>query len=202
MVRPPKPPKTDDPIDQSPLARGGADPQSLKRALRLIRWLSVAAVVVALVSAWHIAGAETLQGRVVGIHDGDTVTVVDTNRQQYKIRLAGIDAPESKQAYGSRSKQNLSKWLYNRQVIVKWNKRDRYGRTVGVVLVDGHDVNLEQVRAGMAWWYRQYAKEQTLPDRQAYELAENEAKAAKRGLWSDLEAVPPWAWRREKRVSR
>jgi micrococcal nuclease len=93
----------------------------------------------------------------------------------------------------------VGKGLYNRQVTVEWNKRDRYGRTVGVVLVDGHDVNLEQVRAGMAWWYRQYAKEQTPSDRQLYELAENDARAAKRGLWADNEPVPPWEWRRSPR---
>ena len=73
-----------------------------------------------------------------------------------------------------------------------------YSRTVGVVLVNGHDVNLEQVRAGMAWWYRQYAKEQTPDDRQLYELAENEARVATRGLWADPQPVPPWDWRRAK----
>jgi len=148
------------------------------------------------------AEAGTLTGRVVGVHNGDTITVLDANRQQYKIRLAGIDAPEANQAYGSRSKQNLSKWVYNRQVIVEWNKRDRYGRTVGVVLVDGHDVNPKQVRAGMAWWYRQYAKEQTPDDRQLYELAENDARAAKRGLCADPQPVPPWEWRRQGRNVR
>ena len=146
-----------------------------------------------------IAQADTLSGRVVGVHDGDTITVLDANRTQHKIRLAGIDAPELKQAFGSRSKQNISKWVYNRQVIVDWNKRDRYGRTVGIVLVDGHDVNLEQIRAGLAWWYRQYAKEQTPDDRQLYERAENEARAAKRGLWADANPVPPWEWRETKR---
>ena len=140
--------------------------------------------------------AATLTGRVVGVHDGDTITVLDADRQQHKIRLAGIDASESRQAFGTRSKQNLSKWVYGRQVIIEWNKRDRYGRIVGVIFVDGHDINLEQVRACMAWWYRQYAKEQTPDDRQLYEMAENEAKATKRGLWADNEPVPPWEWRR------
>ncbi len=143
------------------------------------------------------ASPASLDGRVVGVHDGDTITVLGTNKIQHKIRLAGIDAPESKQAFGSRSKQNLSKWVYKRQVIVEGDKRDRYRRTVGVVLVDGHDVNLEQVRSGMAWWYRQYAKEQTPADRQLYETAENEARAAKRGLWAGPATVPPWGWRRK-----
>ena len=153
-------------------------------------------LVAAFCSLVGIAQADTLSGRVVAVHDGDTITVLDTNRTQHKIRLAGIDAPELKQAFGSRSKQNLSRWIYNRQVIVDWNKHDRYGRMLGVVLADGHDVNLEQVRAGMAWWYRQYAKEQTPDDRQLYERAENEARAAKRGLWVDANPVPPWKWRK------
>ena len=155
-------------------------------------------LVAAFCSLVGIAQADTLSGRVVAVHDGDTITVLDTNRTQHKIRLAGIDAPESKQAFGSRSKQNLSNLIYNRQVTVNWQKHDRYGRTVGVVLVDSHDVNLEQIRAGLAWWYRQYAKEQTPNDRQLYERAENEARAAKRGLWADANPVPPWKWRRSK----
>ena len=153
-------------------------------------------LVAAFCSLVGIAQADTLSGRVVAVHDGDTITVLDTNRTQHKIRLAGIDAPELGQAFGNPSKQNLSNWVYNRQVIVDWKKRDRYGRTVGVVLVDDHDVNLEQIRAGLAWWYRQYAKEQTPDDRLLYERAENEARAAKRGLWVDANSVPPWKWRR------
>ena len=159
-------------------------------------------LVAAFCSIVGTAQADTLSGRVVAVHDGDTITVLDANRTQHKIRLTGIDAPELGQAFGNPSKQNLSKWVYNRQVIVDWNKRDRYGRTVGVVLVDGHDVNLEQIRAGLAWWYRQYAKEQTLDDRQLYELAENEARAAKRGLWADPNPVPPWEFRRQGRNAR
>ena len=142
-----------------------------------------------------IAQADTLSGRVVAVHDGDTITVLDANRTQHKIRLAGIDAPEIKQAFGSRSKQNLSNLVYNRQVTVNWQKYDRYERTVGVVLVDGRDVNLEQVRAGMAWWYRQYARNQSPADRRLYEAAENDARTAKRGLWVDANPVPPWEWR-------
>jgi endonuclease YncB( thermonuclease family) len=175
---------------------GLSDPRILKRASQLIRWITIAAVIVALVIAWHVASAETLHGRVVGITDGDRITVLDTSRQQHKIRLAGIDAPESRQAFGTRSRQNLSGLAFGKDVEVEWKKHDRYKRIVGKVLVDGHDVNLEQVRAGMAWWYRQYAKEQTSEDRQLYELAENEAKAARRGLWTDNEPVPPWDFRR------
>jgi endonuclease YncB( thermonuclease family) len=153
-------------------------------------------LVVAFCSLVGIAQADTLSGRVVAVHDGDTITVLDANLTQHKIRLAGIDAPELRQAFGSRSKQNLSNLVYNRQVTVIWQKYDRYGRTVGVVLVDGHDVNLEQVLAGMAWWYRQYARDQSPAERRLYETAENDARTAKRGLWADVNPVPPWRWRR------
>jgi endonuclease YncB( thermonuclease family) len=97
--------------------------------------------------------AETLTGRVVGVADGDTITVLDANRQQHKIRLAGIDAPEKAQPFGDRSKQNLSALVFDKQVVVESNKQDRYGRTVGKVLVNEIDANLAQVKAGMAWWY-------------------------------------------------
>jgi endonuclease YncB( thermonuclease family) len=98
------------------------------------------------------AFAATLTGRVVGVHDSGTITVLDTSRQQHKIRLSGIDATELKQGFGSRSKQNLSGVVYNKQVKVEWEKRDRYGRIVGKVTFGGRDAKLEQVRAGMAWW--------------------------------------------------
>ena len=85
---------------------------------------------------------------------------------------------------------------YRRDVIVEWHKKDPYGRLVGVVFVDGHDVNLEQVRAGFAWWYREYAREQTPEDREGYALAEKAARERKFGLWADRNPVPPWEWRK------
>lgn len=100
------------------------------------------------------------------------------------------------------SRQNLAGMVFGKDVLVEWNKLDRYGRTVVVVLVNARDVNLEQVRAGMAWWYRQYAREQTPDDRHFYERAEAEARAAKRGLWVDPAPMPPWEFRREGRNLR
>ena len=97
-----------------------------------------------------------LNGRVVGVADGDTVTVLDASRQQHKIRLMGIDAPEKRMPYGNRSKQSLSDLIFDRQVQVEYNKKDRYGRTVGKIIVDGVDANLAQIKAGMAWHYKQY----------------------------------------------
>lgn len=108
-----------------------------------------------------LARAETLDGYVVAVSDGDTITVLDAKREQYKIRLAGIDAPEKAQAFGERSKQHLAELVFNKQVTVEWDKFDRYGRTVGKVLVNGTDANLEQIKAGMAWWYEKYRKEQS-----------------------------------------
>ncbi len=143
-----------------------------------------------------IAAAETLHERVVSVADGDTITVLDSSKTQHRIRLAGIDAPERGQPFGTRSRENLAKWVFRRDVIVEWHKKDRYGRLVGVVLVDGDDVNLEQVRAGLAWWYRDYAKEQRPEDREVYELAEKAAREKKRGLWADPKPIAPWEWRR------
>lgn len=139
--------------------------------------------------------AETLTGRVVGVADGDTITVLDANRLQHKIRLAGIDAPEKAQPYGDRSKQSLSTLVFDKEVVVESNKQDRYGRTVGKVLVNGSDANLAQVKAGMAWWYRDYAKEQSVADRRLYEQAEQQAKTQRLGLWADKNPLPPWDFR-------
>ena len=137
-------------------------------------------------------------GNVVGVADGDTITVLDADKVQHKIRLTGIDAPEKKQPFGNRSKQSLSDMVFNKSVTVETVRRDRYGRELGKVLAGGKDVNLEQIRAGLAWHYKAYEREQTAADRQAYADAENEAKAAKRGLWVDPEPVPPWEWRHRK----
>jgi endonuclease YncB( thermonuclease family) len=137
-----------------------------------------------------------LAGWVVGVHDGDTITLLDAEKGRHKVRLAGIDAPELGQPFGRRSKENLSQWAFNRSVIVDWSKKDRYGRIVGKLLVDGNDVNLEQVKAGLAWWYRAYAKEQSPEDRGDYEKAEKSAQDSRKGLWGDTSPVPPWEWRR------
>jgi endonuclease YncB( thermonuclease family) len=105
----------------------------------------------------HCAWAYGVQGRVVGTSDGDTITVLDSTKNQHKIRLAGIDAPESKQAFGQASKKHMSALVFNRDVTLDCDKTDKYGREVCIVLVDGQDANLAQVRAGMAWWYRERA---------------------------------------------
>lgn len=142
--------------------------------------------------------AETITGHVVGVADGDTITVLDDTNTQHKIRLAGIDAPEKKQAFGNRSKESLSDLVFDKTVNVETEKRDRYGREIGKVLVNGQDVNLVQVERGMAWFYRQYQREQSPNDRRLYEAAEDAARADKRGLWRDADPMPPWEFRHNK----
>ena len=145
------------------------------------------------------AFSEILEGRVVAVADGDTITVLDDVRTQHKIRLAGIDAPESKQAFRHVSKQSLTEQVAGKNVEVDWDKVDRYGRKVGKVLLDSQDVNLEQMKRGMAWHYKAYEREQSVIDRKVYADAENEAKAAMRGLWADADPVPPWDFRRRQK---
>lgn len=140
--------------------------------------------------------AATIEGRVVGVADGDTVTVLDTNQVQHKVRLSGIDAPEKKQAFGQRSKESLSGLVFDKQVMVETDKTDRYGRAVGKVLVGATDANLEQITRGFAWHYKSYAREQSVNDRKLYDFAESKARAARRGLWRDAAPIPPWDFRK------
>ncbi len=133
-------------------------------------------------------------GKVVGISDGDTLTLLvpdGASFKQVKIRLGEIDTPESRQPYGERAKQALSDLVYGKEARVVVQDTDRYGRKVSRVYIGGTDVNAEMVKQGAAWVYRQYAKDQSL-----YRL-EEQAKAAKRGLWALPEAqrMPPWEWR-------
>lgn len=143
-----------------------------------------------------LAGADyprELAGKVVKVTDGDTLTVL-VDKTEHKIRLAGIDAPEAKQPFGSRAKQALSDRVFGKTVQVEVTDKDRYGRLVGVVTIDGRNVNVELVSDGMAWWYRKYA-----PGDKSLKDAEMQAKYAKRGLWADADPVPPWEWRKQPR---
>jgi len=143
-----------------------------------------------------IAHAADLSGRIVSIADGDLVTLLDAQHQQHKIRLMGIDAPESYQAFGQKSKSNLAAMVLNREVHAECSKTGTYHLQVCKILVNGVDANLEQVKAGMAWWYRDSAREQSQKDREDYEIAEFNAKSRRLGLWADKNPVPPWEWRR------
>ena len=140
--------------------------------------------------------ADTLSGQVTKVVDGDTLSSVDAAHTRYKIRLAGIDAPERKQPFGTKAKAYLLDLVGGKHVKIAWRKRDRYQRILGKVLADETDINLAMVRAGLAWWYRRYAGEQTPEDRLLYEAAEDQARSEKVGLWRDPNPVPPWAWRK------
>lgn len=128
---------------------------------------------------------------VIGITDGDTLTVLH-DRDPVKIRIAEIDAPEKKQPFGTRSKQALSDMCFGKQAEVIPQATDRYGRTVARVRCDGQDVSETQVLGGMAWVFDRY-----VTDRSLYRL-QDEAKAARRGLWVDSGPIPPWEWRKNK----
>lgn len=130
---------------------------------------------------------------VVGISDGDTLTVL-VDQRQVKVRLAEIDAPESKQPFGARSKQSLSELCFQKDAELETAGKDRYGRTIARVICDGTNANAEQVRRGMAWVYVRYAR----PASPLYAL-EAEAKSTRAGLWRDSSPVPPWDWRRAPR---
>lgn len=153
-----------------------------------------------IVGLGNAAWAQGLSGRVVGVTDGDTITLLDSSNRQHKIRLAGIDPPERGQAFGQRSRQLLSELVFNKQVMVETEKLDRYGRTVGKVVVAERDVNLALVAAGLAWHYKKYQHEQSASDRLLYAAAEQEARDDRRGLWVDPQSIPPWDWRSERRV--
>lgn len=139
--------------------------------------------------------AAQLNGKVVSIADGDTLTILDEANTQHKIRLAGIDAPEKAQPFGQKSKQTLSDCAYGKQALIEYDKKDRYGRTVGKVIVNDSDCNLRQIGLGMAWHYKKYADEQPANDRETYSMMESAARTTRRGLWNDATPMPPWDWR-------
>jgi micrococcal nuclease len=154
--------------------------------VRLLLWLVIASA-----SPLH---AEEFTGKVVGISDGDTITVLHNGRGE-KIRLSGIDCPEKRQPFGTRAKQFTSELAFGKSVSVVPMGRDRYSRTVAdVFLPDNRLLNHELVREGLAWWYRRYALENTI-----LEQLERDARKAKRGLWADKEPVPPWEWRHKQK---
>ena len=133
----------------------------------------------------------TVAHQVIGIADGDTMTVL-VDQRPVKIRLANIDAPERRQPFGTRSRQSLSELCWQKDATYETQDVDRYGRTVAVVYCNGVNVNRAQVERGMAWVYPKYNKDETLPGLQ------ERARAERRGLWADSEPVPPWEWRKRR----
>ena len=165
-----------------------------------LRSALIVAVPAALLFGAAHAGT-TIVGKVVGIQDGDTLTVLDMELTQHRIRLAGIDAPERGQAFGHKSVDHLSTLCFGMLVTAKCPKVDHYGRQVCTVVVDGKDVSLAQVTAGLAWHYKRFAHEQSAEEREAYAQAEETARMGKVGLWRDSDPMPPWEWRSLRRTT-
>ena len=157
----------------------------------------IIALILALTSCTSFA--DQLVGKVIKVTDGDTVNVLTSDFETHRIRLSGIDAPEKKQAFGSRSKQALADLIDGKTVNVEYNKLDKYQRVVGKITFNGQDVNLRQIKLGLAWHYKKYEKEQDVEDRSIYANAEYLAQRDKRGLWVDENPIEPWNYRKQKR---
>ncbi len=133
-----------------------------------------------------------VRGRVVSVHDGDTLTVL-VERHQVKVRLTDIDAPELKQPFGTRSRQSLAELCFGKEASLDVRGQDRYRRTLATVTCAGTDANAEQVRRGYAWTYTRFARADS-----PLIAIESEARRAHRGLWSERSPVAPWDWRRNR----
>jgi endonuclease YncB( thermonuclease family) len=163
-----------------------------KRNLHM-RWIAAPLILVVLAVTTH---GDEIRGKVVSIADGDTITLLDAAKVQHKIRFQGIDAPEKKQAFGTKSKEVLSEKIGEKEVVVTWKEKDRYGRILGEVMLGNRHINLEMVQDGMAWHYKQYSKSKELAN------AEDAARKAEEGLWVDKEPVPPWEFRKNEREKK
>jgi micrococcal nuclease len=150
--------------------------------------------ILAVVALWLLVGVAhaDFSGVVVSVLDGDTVDVL-VDRKPVRVRLAEIDAPEKAQAFGTRSRQTLAAAVFQQPVTVRTNGLDRYGRTIGTILVDGQSINRMMVAQGMAWVYRQYLVDRSLLD------VEAAARSGRVGLWVDPNPTAPWEWRAAKR---
>ncbi|PWF48398.1 thermonuclease family protein [Massilia glaciei] len=137
--------------------------------------------------------APAYAAEVIGIADGDTLTVLQ-DRKPVRVRLSNIDAPEKRQSFGARSRQSLSELCYGKDAIVAIQSVDRYRRPVAVVTCGGVEANRAQIERGFAWVYTKYNTNKALPELEAA------AKAERRGLWSDQDAMPPWEFRRTGRL--
>ena len=165
--------------------------------MKRVRWAAAAALFA--LGSLQTSSAYELTGRIISIADGDTVTLLDANLQQHKIRLSGIDAPERRQPFGNRSRLHLGALVFGKRVTADCPKTDRYKRAVCRIEVDGIDANLAQLEAGMAWHYKAYAREQRAPDRRRYAQAEDRARDARQGLWADRAPMAPWDFRKARK---
>ncbi|MGB2579468.1 endonuclease YncB(thermonuclease family) [Elusimicrobium simillimum] len=138
----------------------------------------------------------TVEGKVIKVSDGDTITVLNADKQQLKVRLYGIDAPETKQVYGNASRKALAAMIAGQQVTLNVLEIDQYGRSVAKVRFNDTDINRNMVEDGHAWVYTQYCK--TLGCERLEEL-QYRARQDKIGLWKDKNPTPPWTWRKNNK---
>lgn len=156
-------------------------------------------------AAWASDGASESKPLIVTlikVDDGDSFAAYDVSGQRYRIRLAGIDAPERAQPHGQISGRNLDRLLANKSIVVFKRKKDQYKRWIAKVVVDGVDVGLRQVKAGNAWHYKRFAHEQPTRERNTFSDAEDTARKARIGLWQETNPLAPWQWRRNNRKKR
>lgn len=151
------------------------------------------------------AAAEQFDAKVIGVADGDTLTVLHEDgrtKTPLRVRLSGIDAPERKQAFGAVAREQLSRLAFGKVGHLDCRTADQYGRSVCLVRVDGGDVGLRMIELGLAWHFKRYANTQPREEAASYAIAENAARASKWGLWRDVgtsaEPVPPWDWRKRR----
>ena len=156
------------------------------------------AIITLSILAFSTSNGKTIEGKVISVADGDTLTILDIKNTQHKIRLVGIDAPERRQSYGDKSRAHLASLVDQKIVRVEYSGVDRYQRTLGKVFLADFDINLEQVSSGFAWHYKLYEKEQSTDDRNEYSKAEALARESRKGLWQEEVPLPPWEFRRAK----
>ncbi len=159
--------------------------------MKIYRYLSLLTIVVSFLSFQVITN---INGKIVGVTDGDTVKLLTADLTEIKVRLEGIDCPEKNQAFGQKAKQYASDLCFGKQVKLQKTGEDKYGRTLGyIILPDGRSLNKEMVRAGYAWHYKKYNQSKELAE------LERQARATKKGLWADPNPIAPWDFRKMKK---
>ncbi len=156
---------------------------------------SVLVAIILLLAGSALCQDLVIRGRCVGVHDGDSITLLSPAHTQIKIRIAFLDAPELGQPFGYRAKQAMSELVFGKDIAVYPHTIDRYGRTVAIVYVDGLDAGVELIRQGLAWTYTRYLPEASADIQTSYRQAETEAWERQRGLWSERDPIPPWEYR-------
>jgi len=138
-------------------------------------------------------GDERILGKIIGVTDGDTVVLLTQEKTQIKVRLDAIDCPESRQAFGQRAKQFTSDFCFGKEAVLISHGKDRYGRTLGLIIIGKYTLNYELLKAGYAWHYKRYNKEKRLSE------MELQARSKRIGLWVDKEPIAPWEFKRIKK---